>query len=671
MRFNRTARRAALGLCALLMSSAAWADPIPGLYGTGLNSNGQRLGGDGDLDAHYQVNGRPAVVFTHPAYYQSDDSLWVGELPGGHYTAPIVDGQARTYYTLTFDLTGFNPATAQITGSWGVDNYGVGYINGQPFSTNSDGFSSPTAFSITSGFKSGLNTITFMVEDYGAPAAFIVSGIRGTADRAAPPAWSSGNWSAWSTSCGSATRTRHVSCVSPDEGTTLSDSLCSAASKPATSEASYETSGCGYSWTTGSYGSPVPACGATTMSRPVTCTRSDDQSVDPLLCDQASKPPSEAPTTSYSTCSYSWTADPWSAPSTTCGEATQNRDVSCSRSDLMTVGDSYCSSSGAKPSNSQSTYQTLGCSYSWNAGAWTGLVPACGPTVETRSVTCERSDGQGAADSFCPPEGRPADQRAGTSYAACGYAWEAHSWSSPSKTCGSSTRTRAVVCRRSNGDEVADSLCTGTRPEATETVADFSTCSYSWSYGQYGPTTPACGASSKTRTAECFRQDGAPADEAFCGTSEPLTQPSTDYSACTYAWHAGTWNTPSACGQTTRTRAITCLRSDGATAPITLCDADDQPVASETISDTSACEYSWVLTWFGQWTACVNDTQSRPVTAECRRSDGTAVADFNCSTVPATSETRACTTPTNPPVTPPGDGAVIFRRVIDVMGPHR
>jgi len=781
MRLHRNARQALLGLSALLMSTAAWADPIPGLYNTGLSASGERLPGNGETDAHYQVNGHAAITYYNGAYYPTNDSQWIGETANGSYTAPFVDGKARIYYTLSFDLTGLNPATARITGSWGVDNYGVAYINGQAFSTNSIGFSSPTAFSITSGFKPGLNTITFMVEDYGAPAAFVVSGISGTADKSTPPAWTAGSYGAWSSTCGAATRTRPVTCITPDDGATVADSLCTAP-KPGTSESSYQTSGCGYTWTPGTYGSPAPACGATTISRTVTCTRSDGQDASASLCDPATKPVTETAATDYSTCSFSWQAGGWSAPSTTCGSATQTRDVWCLRSDgtrVNAINESACG--GGKPETTQSSYETSGCGYSWKTGEWSGLVAACGPTVENRSVTCERSDGQAVPDASCPSGTRPADQRAGTSYATCGYTWEAAAWSAPSKTCGSSTRTRDVVCRRSNGDQVADTSCTGQRPETTETVTDFSACSYEWQYTAYGAPAPACGPSVRTRTATCLRQDGSSVDGSFCGAQEELSKPYDDFSACTFQWTAGSWSTPSACGETTRTRSVSCVRQDGAPAsdaqcaagtrptssepvmdtsactyswqygawtkpascgPVTMmrtatcvrqdgrtvddalcvspretleqqtvdygactyrwtegswstpsacgqttrtrtvtctrsdgttveagqCDEGGRPATSERVTDTSACQYSWVQTAVGDWGACVNGSQSRAVTAECRRSDGTVAADALCQSARPSSENRGCTGPvTPPPTTGPSGGEIIFRRVIDVV----
>lgn len=513
----------------------------------------------------------------------------------------------------------------------------------------------------------------FTIEiDSNGTSAFDTTGLALSVDGPdAPRSWSAGSWSDWSSTCGTATRTRIVTCVDGETGQKTSDTSCQASTRPSASETSTQTSGCSYSWTPGSYGNPAPACGATTMSRTVTCTRSDGQDADPSLCDQSTKPVTDTATTDYGLCTYSWTADPWSAPSTTCGQATQTRAVGCWRSDQTSAADSYCAQAGERPSTSQATYQTSGCSFTWTTGEWAGAVPACGPTVENRSVTCARSDGQAAADGSCAPGTRPADQRPATSYDTCGFSWEAGSWSAPTRTCGSSIRTRSVVCRRSDGTQVADGQCSSGRPEETETVSDFSACGYSLSYGAWSATAPACGDSMQTRDATCIREDGVTVDGALCPTPEPLTRAATDYSTCSFRWDVGSWSTPSACGQTTRTRSVTCLRSDGGQAADTQCDAAGRPSASEQVQDTSACQYSWVQTSFGQWGACIGGTQTRPVTAECRRSDGSVVAAALCGgsgTAPA-SESRGCVSPVTPPAdTGPLKGTVIFRRIIPVMG---
>ena len=79
-----------------------------------------------------------------------------------------------TFYTYqtTFDLSGFDPSTVALDGSWTADNYiSQVSLNGIPVFSYSGGCGSPgnwvwsgtSPFSITSGFVSGINTLSFNV----------------------------------------------------------------------------------------------------------------------------------------------------------------------------------------------------------------------------------------------------------------------------------------------------------------------------------------------------------------------------------------------------------------------------------------------------------------------------------------------------------------------------
>jgi hypothetical protein len=70
-------------------------------------------------------------------------------------------------YSIFFDLTAAEAATAQILGQWATDNVGVDiYINGTPTdNTNPSSFGAMDPFSIDSGFLAGRNQLTFRVEN--------------------------------------------------------------------------------------------------------------------------------------------------------------------------------------------------------------------------------------------------------------------------------------------------------------------------------------------------------------------------------------------------------------------------------------------------------------------------------------------------------------------------
>jgi hypothetical protein len=147
------------------------------LPSTGTDAGGNALAG-GSADPHYTVTGpgRPgggqAVVYSAGSLFGGwvpDDphSAWIGfqdsfsSNPHGVYT-----------YELQVDLTGYDPTTASISGSWAADQFGSINLNGVPTGQsvpdgNWDASSHPnlSPFAISSGFHSGINTLDFVVTE--------------------------------------------------------------------------------------------------------------------------------------------------------------------------------------------------------------------------------------------------------------------------------------------------------------------------------------------------------------------------------------------------------------------------------------------------------------------------------------------------------------------------
>lgn len=157
---------------------------ITGLFNTGVDAFGNALaGGDGVTDTHYVITtsdianaivGDNAVTYLHPSYVpDSSTSRWVSNSADGQ------PGNGTVTFQTTFNVAGSGPVA--ISGFWGVDNIGEIFLNGVdtgiglPFGFPA--FEILHAFSITSGFVTGLNTLDFVIQDTGPPLAFRVESL--------------------------------------------------------------------------------------------------------------------------------------------------------------------------------------------------------------------------------------------------------------------------------------------------------------------------------------------------------------------------------------------------------------------------------------------------------------------------------------------------------------
>jgi len=178
--------------CAL-MAQASSAAVIPSLFNTGVvanDANGQPTSVilDNAPDPHYQLVGVPggetdppiptqAIVVIQgqfpfvngPAVWAPDTatSKWIA--PHGNENRPEAFGNGYDYRT-SFDLTGFDPASARIQGNVYADNLLTGIeINGVLTGISGATFTSGMPFAISSGFISGMNTLDFLVQNNNDP----------------------------------------------------------------------------------------------------------------------------------------------------------------------------------------------------------------------------------------------------------------------------------------------------------------------------------------------------------------------------------------------------------------------------------------------------------------------------------------------------------------------
>jgi hypothetical protein len=159
------------GALPFLAPGATYAAPFS------LCNTGQTAGCGGlqlfGLDPNYTVVG--GLVLTPSAAAIADPTVWpLG--PGGPWnedpgnsawitTNEPVDPVGDYTYETTFDLTGFDPTTASISGEWLTDNTGTLYLNGVNTGFTSSSFQTWSLFDLTSGFISGVNTLDFVVNN--------------------------------------------------------------------------------------------------------------------------------------------------------------------------------------------------------------------------------------------------------------------------------------------------------------------------------------------------------------------------------------------------------------------------------------------------------------------------------------------------------------------------
>lgn len=163
--------------CVLWMLSLAAvplaAAPIAGLVNTGVGL------GNGVTDPNWQILTTGGTLLGQAVTVNSSSipGTWLPNTAASRWLWETATGQPTNVtrdFQISFNLTGFLPSTATISGRWSTDNTGLDiFINGVSTAQTSPGFTAWTNFSINSGFVAGTNTIRLRVQDVG-----VISGFR-------------------------------------------------------------------------------------------------------------------------------------------------------------------------------------------------------------------------------------------------------------------------------------------------------------------------------------------------------------------------------------------------------------------------------------------------------------------------------------------------------------
>ncbi|XP_067928173.1 thrombospondin type-1 domain-containing protein 4-like [Watersipora subatra] len=245
---------------------------------------------------------------------------------------------------------------------------------------------------------------------------------------------------------------------------------------------------------------------------------------------------------------YQWRVLDDGGCSEPCGEGLREQRVVCVLvSSKATVTEENCPSL-QRPQPEKILCNTQPCSPRWETDTWSECSATCGHSTQTRSVTCRRRISSIESESVsavnCDSTKKPSTVRMCSNIQMC-HTWKHSGWSKCSAQCGSGSRQRVVNCVNGNGGVVDDRKCSLDKPRDTERC--YSSCDTTWFYSDWLNTCNGCGRGDQTRELFC------PADEesysslrtsSLCGSPPNRVQACESRSECRNlgSWFTGAWS---------------------------------------------------------------------------------------------------------------------------------
>ncbi|CAL1271033.1 unnamed protein product [Larinioides sclopetarius] len=367
--------------------------------------------------------------------------------------------------------------------------------------------------------------------------------------------WKEGSWSKCSNTCGEGVKRRTITCHDSHDDSRLSLSYCDSKRKPKTTEKCIGRQ-C-TRWETEEWSECSVSCGNGVKRRQVVCYNIFD-GVESFDCDLHRKP-SETLECNNGPCP-DWSADKWSECSVSCGNGTQVRSVLCFNDNGEIMPDISCNLL-KKPKEEQSCYKQpcseLASEFNWIIGPWPQCSASCGEGTQFRSVVCLSTEGHEEAEEKCPSPKPIVVQSCVLGMCST---WKWSEWSQCPKSCGFHQQYRHAHCIR--GERIVnDEDCFEPKPATERRQCKIPLeCSYKWRKGLWSPCYASCGSTYKTREVVCVDNENNRVPEELCSSqNRPKTKRKCNLKACPYTWLAGQWSECSkTCSEGIRERHVAC-----------------------------------------------------------------------------------------------------------------
>ena len=423
--------------------------------------------------------------------------------------------------------------------------------------------------------------------------------------------WEMGEWGDCSSQCGEGHRERIVSCILASNESVVSATHCEANStSPAPHTPCYSEDGCSLEWVTGDWSECSAECGAGSRSRDISCVLTNNgTTVEEIRCDPETRPRPHSDCYRESGCVFTWEMGEWGDCSSQCGEGHRERIVSCIlASNGSVVSATHCEANSTSPAPHTPCYSEDGCSLEWFTGDWSECSAECGAGSRSRDISCVlTNNGTTVEEIRCDPETRPRPHSDCYRESGCVFAWRTASWGECDSDCGWGERTRDTLCVLTNNDTaVDDGFCPQSRPETWSPCHSDEGCVYSWWHGNWTSCSSECGHGTRSREVVCYlTNNNTRVDRTHCPRdSQPAeTSGCHDDSGCVYTWASEPWtNCSNTCGYGTSTRDVSCLLlNNETTVSDELCLPDSRPRAAQTCYSERECLFVWRSS---EWSDC-------------------------------------------------------------------